>query len=46
MNNNNDDNKIPENFWIDFFEKLGWFFLKIMIWVVIFLAIADWVASK
>ena len=46
MNNDNDDDEIPENFWIGFFEQLGWFCLKIMIWVVIFLAIVDWLGAK
>lgn len=47
MNNkHDDDDEIPENFWIIFFEQTGWLALKIMIWVVIFLAVVDWLGKK
>jgi len=46
MNNHNDDDEPPEYFLADFISQLGLFLLKIMIWVVIFLALADWLGNK
>lgn len=44
--NNHGDDEIPEDIVPQVLFFLGWFVFKVMIWIVMFLAIADWVASK
>ena len=46
MNNNHDDEEQQEFFLADLITQLGWFIFKIMIWVVIFLALVDWLGKK
>lgn len=43
---NNDDDQIPEDIVPQALFSLGWFVFKAMIWIVIFLAIADWLGAK